>query len=102
MSREEAKKRIARLRELINRHRYLIHVLNKQEISEEALDSLKHQLLLLEQRHPEFITPDSPTQRVGGKPLAKFKKVEHRIPMLSIEDVFLERELKEWEEYVAR
>ncbi|MBI2452710.1 MAG: NAD-dependent DNA ligase LigA [Parcubacteria group bacterium] len=102
MSREEAKKRIARLRELINKHRYLIHVLNKQEISEEALDSLKHQLLLLEQQHPEFITLDSPTQRVGGKPLAKFKKVEHRIPMLSIEDVFSEQELKEWEEYVAR
>jgi len=102
MNREEDKKRIARLRELINRHRYLIHVLNKQEISEEALDSLKHQLLLLEQRHPEFITPDSPTQRVGGKPLAKFKKVEHRIPMLSIEDVFLEQELKEWERHILR
>ncbi|MDO8654850.1 MAG: NAD-dependent DNA ligase LigA [bacterium] len=102
MNKEEAKKRIGRLRELISHHRYLIHVLNKQEISEEALDSLKHELLLLEQQHPELVTPDSPTQRVGGKPLGKFKKVEHRVAMLSIEDVFSEEELKEWELYVLR
>src|SRR3989344_4863244 len=102
MNKEEAKKRIARLRELISHHRYLIHVLNKQEISEEALDSLKHELLLLEQQHPELVTPDSPTQRVGGKPLGKFKKVEHRVAMLSIEDVFSEEELKEWERYVLK
>lgn len=102
MNKDEAKKRIARLRKLISRHRYLIHVLNRQEISEEVLDSLKHELLLLEQQHPELVTPDSPTQRVGGKPLEKFKKVEHRVAMLSIEDVFSEEEFKEWERYVLK
>jgi len=88
MEKQEAKKRIEKLRKLINRNRYLYHVLDKQEISDEAFDSLKHELLKLETEYPEFVTPDSPTQRVGGKPLDKFKKVEHSSPMLSIEDIF--------------
>lgn len=99
---EEIRKRIEKLRKVINYHRYLYHVLNKQEISPDALDSLKHELYKLEQRYPEFITPDSPTQRVAGKPLEGFKKVEHKVPMLSIEDVFSPEELYEWEEYLKR
>jgi len=97
MTKEEARKRIEKLKEVINYHRYLYHVLDRQEISDAALDSLKHELYELEQRYPEFITPDSPTQRVGGKPLDKFEKVKHRFPMLSLEDVFTLDELKAWE-----
>jgi len=102
MRKEEAKKRIEKLREVINHHRYLYHVLDKQEISDEALDSLKHELYKLEQQYPEFITLDSPTQRVGGKPLEKFKKKGHETPMLSLEDIFLEKELQDWQNYLKR
>jgi len=102
MTRAEAKKRIEKLKKLINYHRYLYHVLDRQEISDAALDSLKHELYKLEQKYPKFITPDSPTQRVAGKPLAGFQKVEHRTPMLSIEDIFSEEELRDWEDYLKR
>jgi len=102
MKKEEAKKRIEKLKELINHHRYLYHVLDKQEIDDEAFDSLKHELYKLEQQFPEFITPDSPTQRVGGEPLKEFKKVEHGISMLSLEDIFSEKELQDWENYLKR
>jgi len=80
--------RLEKLKKTIERHRYLYHVLDKEEISEAALDSLKHELFLLEQEYPELITEDSPTQRVGGEPLEKFSKIKHTSPMLSIEDVF--------------
>jgi len=102
MKKEEAKKRIEKLKELINHHRYLYHVLDKQEIDDEAFDSLKHELYKLEQQFPEFITLDSPTQRVGGEPLKEFKKVEHGISMLSLEDIFSEKELQDWENYLKR
>ncbi len=98
----EVKKRIEKLKKLINHHRYLYHVLNRQEISETALDSLKHELYKLEQQYPEFLTSDSPTQRVAGKPLKGFKKITHETPMLSIEDVFNEKELGDWETYLKR
>ena len=102
MSKEEAKKRIEKLKKVINYHRYLYHVKNKQEISTDALDSLKHELYILEKENPEFINPDSPTQRVEGEPLEKFGKAEHETPMLSLEDVFTKEELKDWEEYLKR
>ena len=102
MNRQEAKKRVDKLKKLISRHRYLYHVLNKQEISDDTLDSLKRELYRLEQEFPELITTDSPTQRVAGKPLGKFKKIEHREPMLSIEDVFSKKELESWEKYLKK
>ncbi len=102
MAKSEAKKRIQKLRKVINYHRYLYHVLDRQEISDAALDSLKHELYQLEEKFPEFITSDSPTRRVGGKALKEFTKVEHKIPMLSIEDIFTEEELKKWEDYLKR
>lgn len=102
MIKEEAKKRIEKLKKLINHHRYLYHVLDTEEISDSAFDSLKHELWKLEQQFPEFITPDSPTQRVGGKPLEKFEKVRHATPMLSIEDVFEEQEARDWEHYILK
>jgi DNA ligase (NAD+) len=102
MGKEEAKKRIEKLKKVIRHHRYLYHVKDKQEISPEALDSLKHELYKLEQENPDLITPDSPTQRIGGKPLDKFEKVEHSSPMLSIEDIFSEEELYDWKKYLER
>lgn len=96
------KSRIEKLRKEINYHRYLYHVLNQQKISDAALDSLKHELTKLEKEHPQFITPDSPTQRVAGKPLPSFKKVKHRVPMLSLNDAFLASELKEWETRIKK
>ncbi|MBU4274235.1 NAD-dependent DNA ligase LigA [Patescibacteria group bacterium] len=102
MAREELKKRIGKLRELINHHRYLYHVLDKQEISDEALDSLKKELFDLEQKYPEFITLDSPTQRVGGAPLKEFKKIRHPERMLSLNDVFSKQDFLDWQERVSK
>ncbi|MEA3249674.1 MAG: NAD-dependent DNA ligase LigA [Patescibacteria group bacterium] len=96
MTKQEAKKRIDQLKEAINHHRYLYHVLDKQEISEAALDSLKHELLGLEREYPDLVTSDSPTQRVEGKPLDRFRKVRHETRMLSMEDVFSSDELEDW------
>ena len=76
MNKKQAKQRIEKLKKLINRYRYLYHVLDKEEISEAALDSLKHELYIIEQQYPDFITVDSPTQRVEGETLKKFKKIE--------------------------
>ncbi|TFG35831.1 MAG: NAD-dependent DNA ligase LigA [Parcubacteria group bacterium] len=102
MNKQQAKQRIEKLKKLINHHRYLYHVLDREEISEAALDSLKHELYSLEQQYPDLVTIDSPTHRVGGEPLKKFKKMEHKVPMLSIEDIFSEKELYDWEEYLKR
>ena len=102
MTKKEVRGRIEKLKKVINEARYAYHVLDKSIISDSALDSLKHELYQLEQKFPEFQTPDSPTQRVGGEPLDSFKKVEHKVPMLSIEDVFTEGEIKDWEEYLKR
>ncbi len=102
MGKKEAKERIEKLKQVINYHRYLYHVLDRQEISDDALDSLKKELETLEGEFPEFVTPDSPTQRVGGEVLAGFEKVTHAAPMLSIDDVFSERELEDWEAYIKK
>ena len=77
MDKKQAQARIEKLRELINDYRYHYHVLDESIMSEAAADSLKHELSLLEAEYPDLITPDSPTQRVAGKPLDKFTKVKH-------------------------
>jgi len=102
LTREEAKERIEKLKKLINYHRYLYHVLDRQEISDAALDSLKHELYELEQQFPEFITPDSPTQRIAGKPLDKFRKVRHKVPQWSFNDAFNEEEIREFDQRLKR
>jgi DNA ligase (NAD+) len=102
MNRQEAKERIDKLKELIRHQRYLYHVLDKQDISDAAHDSLKHELAELEREYPEFVTPDSPTQRVGGEPLDAFKKHNHVHPMLSMEDVFSFAELEKWIERIQK
>ncbi len=98
----QAKKRIEQLKKVINYHRYFYHVLDKPKISDEAFDTLKNELEELEFKFPDLITSDSPTQRVGGKALAKFEKVSHGAPMLSLSDAFSEQELKEWQERVQK
>jgi len=96
ISREEAEKRVRKLREVINDYRYHYHVLDESIMSEAAADSLKHELAQLEEMYPELITPDSPTQRVAGRALDKFTKVRHEKRMISLADVFSEEEVRDW------
>ncbi len=102
MTKDQSHQRIKKLRDLINHHRYLYHVLDKAEISDEALDSLKKELFDLEQKFPDLITPDSPTQRVGGRPLAEFKKVIHYNRMLSLNDAFSKEDMQDWLERIFK
>ncbi|MBQ3293009.1 NAD-dependent DNA ligase LigA [Candidatus Saccharibacteria bacterium] len=96
MEKNEAEKRILKLRELIDDYRYHYHVLDESIMSEAAADSLKHELTELEAEYPELITPDSPTQRVAGRALDKFEKVTHEKRMISLADVFSTAEVMEW------
>lgn len=96
MDTTQANERILKLRKLIDRYRYEYHVLDTSEISDEALDSLKKELFDLEQQYPNLITPDSPTQRVAGKPLEGFTKVEHPGRMISLNDAFSEQDMRDW------
>lgn len=102
MTKKEAEQRIKRLRDEINRYRHAYHVLNQSLISDDALDSLKKELFDLEQKFPELITPDSPTQRVAGKPLEALKKVRHEKPMLSFNDAFSEADMRAWLERLEK
>lgn len=97
MKKEEAKKRLKVLRAEIEKHRYNYHVLDWESISPSALDSLKKELSDLEEKFPDLISKNSPTQRVAGVALDKFKKVEHRRPMLSLNDAFSFEDLKAWQ-----
>ncbi len=98
MKQADAAKRLKKLREEINRHNYLYHVLDRPEISDGALDSLKNELVHIEQEFPKLITPDSPSQRVSGKSLEKFDKVHHSSPMISLYDAFSKADMQAWEE----
>ena len=99
---DQIKKRIDKLRKVIDRHRYLYHVLDKPEISDEAYDSLMEELRILEEKYPQFKADTSPTQRIGGEPLDHFKQVKHSIKQWSFDDVFSFEELKKWEEKIKR
>ena len=96
MNKVEAEQRILKLKDLINDYRYHYHVLDESIMSEAAADSLKHELAMLEAEYPEFVTPDSPTQRVAGKALDKFEKITHEKRMISLSDVFSFAEVLEW------
>jgi DNA ligase (NAD+) len=102
LSRQEARKRIGPLRDEIRRHERLYWVDNAPEISDEEYDRLERELRDLETRFPELITPDSPTQRVGGQPSEQFPSFTHRIPMLSLDNTYSEEELREFEERIFR
>jgi DNA ligase (NAD+) len=98
----EAQLRVEELREQVNHHLYRYHVLDDPEISDAEYDALIGQLRALEDRFPELITPDSPTQRVGAAPADLFKPVPHRAPMLSLDNAFSEEELRAWAARVDR
>ena len=93
-------KKIESLRDKIRHHESLYYVLDQPEISDAEFDKLMQQLKDLEGEHPELITPDSPTQRVGGKPREGFVKVAHSSPMLSLDNTYNEEELRDWERRV--
>ena len=97
---KDVEKKIEALREKIRHHEYLYYVLDNPEISDLEFDKLMRQLKDLEAEHPELITPDSPTQRVGGKPREGFVKVPHSSPMLSLDNTYSEEELRDWERRV--
>ena len=102
LDRQAAEQRIVKLRDLINDYRYHYHVLDESIMSEAAADSLKHELSQLEEQFPELITPDSPTQRVAGKALSKFAKVQHQTRMISLQDVFDRAEVAAWIERMKK
>src|SRR5260221_14042290 len=93
----DIERKIEALRENIRRHEHLYYVLDAPEISDADFDRLMQELKKLEAAHPELITPDSPTQRVGGKPREGFVKVAHSRPMLSLDNAFGEEELRAWD-----
>lgn len=99
---KQTKERIDKLRKAIEKYRYEYHVLNKSDISAEALDSLKKELVELEEKYPEVITPDSPTQRISGEPLKEFKKVTHKVEQWSYNDAFTHDDIEEFEARVKR
>jgi DNA ligase (NAD+) len=97
-ARTRAKERIEKLKSEINKFRYAYHVLDISDIPDSALDSLKKELFDLEMQWPEFLTPDSPSQRVAGAPLKEFKKVKHAERMTSLNDAFSEEDVRAWVE----
>jgi DNA ligase (NAD+) len=97
---KDAGKKIEALREKIRHHEYLYYVADNPEISDAEFDKLMRALKDLEAEHPELITTDSPTQRVGGKPREGFVKVPHSSPMLSLDNTYSEEELRDWERRV--
>src|SRR5437773_5967723 len=97
---KDTEKNVETLREKIRHHEYRYYVLDQPEISDAEFDRLMTELKTLEAAHPGLITPDSPTQRVGGKPRAGFVKVPHSSPMLSLDNAYTEEELRNWERRV--
>ncbi|MBC7327204.1 NAD-dependent DNA ligase LigA [bacterium] len=102
MTEEEAKKRIEELRKLIEYHNYRYYVLDSPEISDAEYDALMRELMELEEKFPQFITPDSPTQRVGAPPLEVFPTYRHRVPMLSLQNAFSEEDLIAFDRRIKR
>src|SRR5579872_6684879 len=106
MTKAEARERVEHLKKLIAKYRSSRLTLNKELISPEAEDALKKELFDLETQFPDLVTPDSPTQRVGGAPLKEFVKVRHTERMTSFNDAFSEEDMRAWfkrlEDYLGR
>jgi DNA ligase (NAD+) len=100
MNKAQAKKRIEELRTELRRHEHLYYVMDAPAISDAEYDAMMNELKRLETQHPELLTPDSPTQRVGGKPAEGFQKVRHSRPMLSLDNAYTEDELRDWDRRV--
>ena len=91
---------VEKLREALRHHEHLYYVLDRPEISDAEYDAMMRQLQQIEAQHPELLTPDSPTQRVGGKPREGFVKVRHSSPMLSLDNALNEQEMREFDRRV--
>jgi DNA ligase (NAD+) len=102
MATKSVEREAARLRDEINRHNRLYYVEAAPEISDKEYDLLLKRLEAIEAAHPELVSPDSPTQRVGGEPIGGFRQVEHAVPMLSIDNTYNEDEVREWDARVRR
>ena len=99
---DQRRRRAEELRKEINYHNYRYYVLDQPVISDAQYDKLLRELQEIEQSHPELITPDSPTQRVGAAPLAAFGQVRHKLPMTSMDNAFTDEELGEWDQRVRK
>src|SRR5260370_18302342 len=102
MTDAEAAQRIEYLRREIRHHERLYYVLNAPEVSDEEYDRLERELRDLEAQHPELVTPDSPTQRVGDRPSEEFPTFTHRVPMLSLDNTYSEDDLRAFDERIFR
>lgn len=99
---KEVIERLAKLKQTVEHHRHLYHVLDREEISAEALDSLKNELKKIEDEYPELVTADSPSQRVAGESLPQFKKVPHKVAQWSFNDAFTEDDVRAFDERVKK
>ncbi|PIQ91396.1 MAG: DNA ligase (NAD(+)) LigA [Parcubacteria group bacterium CG11_big_fil_rev_8_21_14_0_20_39_22] len=99
---QKVKERLNQLKKAIEKHRYLYHVKDVEEISPQALDSLKRELSEIEREYPELITPDSPSQRVAGEPLPKFEKVKHKVDQWSFNDAFTDEDIRDFDSRIKR
>ncbi|BAL80751.1 NAD-dependent DNA ligase LigA [Caldisericum exile] len=102
LTREQAEKRLKELRDIINYHNYRYYVLDSPEITDAEYDRLFQELLAIEERFPDLITPDSPSQKVGAPPLDEFPEVIHSVPMLSLGNAFNDEDLMEFDRRVKR
>ncbi len=100
MTEQEARQQLATLREELNQNNYEYHVLDNPTVPDAEYDLKMRKLKEIEAEYPELITADSPSQRVGGEPLDSFKKVTHRVPMLSLGNVFNEEDIKDFDRRV--
>ncbi len=99
---ESAERKLARLKVELDRHNHLYYVLAMPEVSDQEYDRLMRELIEIETAHPEWITPDSPSQRVGGEPTVAFATVEHAVPMMSIDNTYDEAEVRAFDARVRR
>ncbi|MFZ5966076.1 MAG: NAD-dependent DNA ligase LigA [Bacillota bacterium] len=102
MNKKEASFKIDQLKKAINHHNYRYYVLDDPEISDYDYDMMMNELIKLEQEYPEFITADSPTQRVGGQPLPYFQQVVHSVPMLSLDNSYSQEELRDFDKRIRK
>ena len=102
LSFKQASSRAEKLKKTIHNLRYRYHVLNDPKVTDNIYDSLTNELKVIEEKFPDLLTPDSPTQRVGGEPLDKFVKVSHQQAMLSLNDAFSQEEVKKWLERITK
>lgn len=102
MNNKDIKNRIKKLREEISRLGFLYHIEDNPEVTDDVYDSLNNELKVLLKKYPEFVNPNAPENRIGGKPLDKFKKVKHNSRMFSMNDVFSIEEIRDWENRISK